>query len=44
MGIHIEEEITTFEDDPIKLIDGILSGIDVDSVDLQHKIIDLLAF
>ena len=44
MDIHIEEEITTFEDDLIKSIDGILSGVDVDSVDLQHKIMGLLAF
>lgn len=37
----IEEEIVIFEGDPIKAIDGILSGVDLDSVSLQHKIMDL---
>ena len=37
----VEEEAASFEGDPVEAIDGILSGIDVDSVALQHKIKDL---
>lgn len=35
------EEVAAFEGDPIEAIEGILSGIDMDSVSLQHKISDL---
>ncbi|MEM1584440.1 MAG: hypothetical protein QXF28_07900 [Nitrososphaerota archaeon] len=37
----IGEETVSFEGDPIKILDGILSGIDVDAVSLQHKIMAL---
>ncbi|RLE84579.1 MAG: hypothetical protein DRJ41_02870 [Thermoprotei archaeon] len=33
-----ESEELTFEGDPIKAIEGILSDIDMSSVDLQHEI------
>lgn len=34
----VEKEVVTFEGDPVETIDGILSGIDIDSVDLQHRV------
>ncbi|RLE86739.1 MAG: hypothetical protein DRN04_19070 [Thermoprotei archaeon] len=36
-----EKEEITFEGDPIETIDGILSDIKIDSVELQHRIKDL---
>jgi len=32
-----EEERLSFEGDPVEAIDGLLSDIDVDSVELQHE-------
>ncbi len=37
----VEEEAIVFEGDPIEAIDGILSDIDIDSVELQHRIKDI---
>jgi len=37
----VEKEEVNFEGDPIAAIDGILSDIDIDSVELQHKIKDM---
>jgi len=37
----VEREEINFEGDPIAAIDGILSDIDIDSVELQHKIKDM---
>jgi len=39
----IEEEIITFEGDPVEAIDGILSNVDMESAALQHEIKDLWA-
>ena len=39
-----EREIIEFEGDPVMAIDGLLLDIDVDSVELQHKIRDLWAW
>jgi len=39
----VEEETITFEGDPVEVIDGILSDIDIESVTLQHKIKDIWA-
>jgi len=33
----VEKESLSFEGDPVESIDGLLSDIDVDSVDLQHE-------
>jgi len=32
-----EEESLSFEGDPVEAIDGLLSDIDIDSVELQHE-------
>jgi len=32
-----EEENLSFEGDPVEAIDGLLSDIDIDSVELQHE-------
>lgn len=37
----VEGEKIIFEDDPVEAIDGLLSDVKVDSVELQHKIRDL---
>ena len=37
----VKKEEVNFEGDPIAAIDGILSDIDMDSVELQHKIKDI---
>ncbi|MDK6028836.1 hypothetical protein QPL79_05615 [Ignisphaera sp. 4213-co] len=37
----VERESIVFEGDPVEVIDGILSEIDMDSVELQHKIKDI---
>ncbi len=37
----VEEETLVFEGDPIKVIDGVLSDIELDSVKLQHMIRDI---
>ncbi len=37
----VESEEFTFEGDPVEAIDGLLSDIDVDSVELQHRVRDL---
>lgn len=37
----IEAENITFEGDPVEAIDGLLSDLKLDSVELQHKIKDL---
>lgn len=34
-------EFTAFEGDPVEAIDGMISGIDISSVDLQHRIKDI---
>ncbi len=39
----VERESIVFEGDPVEVIDGILSEIDMDSVELQHKIKDIWA-
>ncbi len=36
-----EGEAVNFESDPIEAIEGLLSNVDMDSVDLQHRIKDL---
>jgi len=33
----VEEENLSFEGDPVEAIDGLLSDIDIDSVELQHE-------
>jgi len=33
----VEKESLSFEGDPVESIDGLLSNIDVDSVELQHE-------
>ncbi len=33
----IEKEDLSFEEDPVEAIDGLLSDIDIDSVELQHE-------
>ena len=33
----VEKEDLTFEGDPVEAIDGLLSDIDIDSVELQHE-------
>ena len=33
----VEEENLSFEGDPVEAIDGLLSDIDLDSVELQHE-------
>lgn len=33
----VEDERLSFEGDPVEAIDGLLSGVDVDSVELQHE-------
>jgi len=38
MWISSAEEFTTFEGDPVEAIDGIISDMDISSVDLQHRI------
>ena len=38
--METQEELM-FEGDPVEAIDGLLAGIDVESVDLQHKATDL---
>ena len=37
----VEEETLVFEGDPVKVIDGVLSDIELDSVELQHMIRDI---
>ena len=37
----VESEEFTFEGDPVEAIDGLLADIDIDSVELQHRIRDL---
>ena len=37
----VEKEELTFEEDPIEAIDGLISDIKVDAVELQHRIKDL---
>ena len=37
----VEREEITFEGDPVEAIDGILSDIKIDAVELQHRIKDL---
>ncbi len=37
----VERESIVFEGDPVEVIDGILSEIDMDSIELQHKIKDI---
>jgi hypothetical protein len=34
----VEKESLIFEGDPVEAIDGLLSGIDMDSVELQHEV------
>jgi hypothetical protein len=34
----LEEEETSFEGDPVEAIDGLLSDVKIDSVELQHEI------
>ena len=38
--METQEELM-FEGDPVEAIDGLLAGIDVEAVDLQHKATDL---
>ena len=38
--METQEELM-FEGDPVEAIDGLLADIDVESVDLQHKAMDL---
>jgi len=37
----VESEEFMFEGDPVEAIDGLLADIDIDSVELQHRIRDL---
>lgn len=39
----VESEELNFDEDPVEAIDGLLSDIDLDSVDLQHEAIKLWA-
>jgi len=34
----VEEENLKFEGDPVEAIDGILADLDIDSVELQHRL------
>uniref|UniRef100_A0A7J3X6Z7 XACb0070 ribbon-helix-helix domain-containing protein n=1 Tax=Thermofilum pendens TaxID=2269 RepID=A0A7J3X6Z7_THEPE len=38
-----ESELVEFEGDPVEAIDGVLAGIDLDSVELQHRARELWA-
>jgi len=38
---QVEKERIFFEKDPVEMIEGILSEIESESVDLQHKIGDI---
>lgn len=38
-----EREEVRFEGDPVEALDGLLSGVNIDSVELQHKIKELWA-
>jgi hypothetical protein len=40
----VEEGSVSFEGDPVEVIDGILSDINMGSVELQHMIKDIWAF
>ncbi len=37
----VESEEFIFEGDPVEAIDGLLSDVDVDSVELQHRVKDI---
>ena len=37
----VESESLSFDEDPVEAIDGLLSDIDLNSVDLQHEAIKL---
>ena len=37
----VEGEDVEFEGDPVEVIDGILSDVKIDSVELQHKVKDI---
>jgi len=37
----VEEESVFFEGDPVEVIDGVLSDVRLDSVELQHRIKDI---
>lgn len=37
----VEGEDLEFEGDPVEVIDGILSDVKIDSVELQHKVKDI---
>jgi hypothetical protein len=39
----VGDEDIVFEEDPVKAIDGVLSDINIDSVELQHRIRDIWA-
>ena len=39
--METQEELMS-EGDPVEAIDGLLAGIDVESVDLQHKATDFI--
>jgi len=39
----VEEESVFFEGDPVEVIDGVLSDVRLDSVELQHRIRDIWA-
>jgi uncharacterized protein YggL (DUF469 family) len=39
----VEEEGLKYEGDPVEAIDGILADLDVDSVELQHRLKELWA-
>ncbi len=39
----VEEETVAFEGDPVDAIDGALSDVEIDSVELQHRIGDVWA-
>ncbi len=39
----VESELIEFEGDPVEAIDGVLAGLDVDSVELQHRARELWA-
>ena len=34
----VEEEQLSFEGDPVEAIDGLLSGVEIDAVSLQHEV------
>lgn len=40
---RVEKETLRFEADPVDAIDGILADLEVDSVELQHKLKELWA-